>query len=209
MKKLLFIFLLAGTITASFAQTINYGIKAGLNLSQLSRSNASSYGSSLLTGFNAGVIVDIGFQNFSIQPGIFYSTKGEKDATEFAGAGSTNGNIQYLPSKTVLGYIEVPVNFLYKTKVAPGLILNLGGGPYIAYGVSQSLSIQYTAAGQNLGGSGSFEYKNPDWGINFVAGVQVKKFIVDAGYGLGINNLLDQFPMHNRVISLSVGYMFR
>ncbi len=194
MKTILLFFLFTGTVATSLAQTINYGVKAGLNLSELSGSNTSSIGSSLLAGFNAGVILDIGFQNFSIQPGVFYSTKGEKDATAFAGGGNTNTDFQYLPSKTVLGYIEMPVNLLYKTKVAPSVILNLGGGPYIAYGVSQSLSIQNAAAGQPFGGNWYYGYDEGSGRYsrfisNKVNGIpKMNPVFMNAGLFLGFGN---------------------
>src|SRR5258708_1163042 len=66
----------------SFGQTINFGIKAGLNLSEETQS-APFLTSSLLPGFNAGGIVDIGFQHFSIQPGLFFSSKGENVRVNF------------------------------------------------------------------------------------------------------------------------------
>src|SRR5579871_5522137 len=101
MKKLLLTLILATGISAAFSQTVNFGIKAGLNLSELTHVNQADYGSSQLAGFNAGGIVNIGFANFSIQPGIFYSIKGEKDSKEFV-----TENQAYISSKLELDYIE-------------------------------------------------------------------------------------------------------
>jgi hypothetical protein len=203
MKRLLFTLLLLAITVAAFSQTISFGFKGGFNLSEQSHSNPSAYGSSLLQGFNAGGILDLGFQNFSIQPGIFFSTKGEKDGSEFAGL---NGNVS---SKTVLSYIEIPVNFLYKSKIAKNITLNLGGGPYIGYGTAENLTINNNEP-YDYGSGHHFAYRNPDYGINFVAGIEVHKFIIDAGYGLGLANIaLDGTTIKNRVASLSVGYLFR
>jgi hypothetical protein len=78
MKKLFLALFSTIVTTISFAQTINFGIKAGLNLSEFYRNNSITVNNSNISGFNAGGIVNIDYKNFSIQPGIFYSTKGEK-----------------------------------------------------------------------------------------------------------------------------------
>jgi hypothetical protein len=210
MKKILLILFLTTSTAITFAQTVNFGIKAGLNLSELSHSNVSDYGSGLLPGFNVGVIADVGFQNFAIQPGVFFSTKGEKDQSEFIGSNPGGSGPINIPSKTVLNYIEVPVNILYKNKLAPGVTLNLGSGPYIGYGLSQTLTLSDNSTTPNYSGNHKFIYKNPDYGINFIAGLEIHKFIIDADYGLGLSNLiLDGSTTYNRVISISVGYLFR
>jgi len=205
MKKLILTLLFAAGISTAFSQTVNFGIKAGLNLSEVTHVSQADYGSSLLTGFNAGGIVDIGFSNFSIQPGIFYSTKGEKDAKEFI-----NADQMYEPSKMELDYIEVPVNFLYKDKLSPAITLNLGGGPYVAYGVSETLRLLNTSAPVTYANEHHYPYRNPDYGINLIAGLIVKnKWLIDAGYSIGLQNLQTPDTMHNRVISFSLGYLFK
>jgi len=207
MKKLLLTLLCAVGVSTSFSQTVNFGIKAGLNLSELTHIDQADYGSSLLTGFKAGGIVDIGFANFSIQPGIFYSTKGEKDTKEFMGFGPDGSN--YLPSKLELDYIEVPVNFLYNAKLLPAISFNLGGGPYIAYGISETLKVNSTIS-PNYSNFHHYPYRNPDFGINLVAGFTIKNiWLIDAGYGIGLLNLQTPDTMHNRVISFSLGYLFK
>ena len=105
-----------------------------------------------------------GLLHFSIQPGIFYSTKGEKDTKEFIGA-----NQNYYPSTSELDYIELPINFLYKAKLSPAITLNLGGGPYMAYGVSETLKVDAPASpiDPNYSNYHHYRYRNPDYGISF------------------------------------------
>jgi hypothetical protein len=211
MKKLLFTLFLMTATAIAFAQTINLGIKAGLNLSGLSNSNIAGPDNSLLPGFNAGVIADIGFQNFSIQPGVFYSTKGEKIILQLVyanqqNAGTSNSNFE-------LNYVEVPVNFFYKIPLAHQLMMHLGGGPYFGYGVSESMTANITPNNGSLPSSDNnskFTNKNPDYGLNFIAGLEIKsKFIIDAGYGLGLANIGYYGEIKNRVLSISIGYLFR
>jgi hypothetical protein len=209
MKKTLLVAFLMASTAITFGQTVNFGIKAGLNMSELHRSQTNYVTSSFLPGFNVGGIVDIGFQSFSIQPGLFYSSKGEQivgylfNANQLS-AGKFTANNQ-------LNYIEVPVNFLYKIKIAPSLRLQLGGGPYIGYGISEVINTNDNSTALNFNSSHKYLYNNPDYGINFIVGIRIKnKFIIDGGYALGLANLAsNSYVMQNRVISFSVGYLFR
>jgi hypothetical protein len=121
------------------------------------------------------------------------------------GSGSTS--IVLPPASSKLNYIELPINFLYKIKIVPGTSVHLGGGPYFAYGVSETIKTDDPTFPYN---SHNFINKNPDYGVDFIAGVVIKsKFIVDAGYGLGLANIGYYGTLKNRVMSLSVGYLFR
>lgn len=207
MKKLVLTLLFAAGISTAFSQTVNFGIKAGLNLSELVYKNSNELGNSFLTGFNAGGIVDIGFPNFSIQPGIFYTTKGEKDSKQFAGASLENAG--YLPSTTRLNYIEIPVNFFYKDKLSPAVTLNLGGGPYVASGISDKITVKTIPNNPY----DHYPYRNPDYGINLIAGLEIRhNWLIDAGYSIGLQNLQSGGTLNNvrnRVLSLSLGYLFK
>jgi hypothetical protein len=207
MKQLLLALLFATGLTTAFSQTVNFGVKAGFNFSELAYKNSGELGNSSLTGFNAGGIVDISFANFSIQPGIFYSAKGENDSKEFAGASLENAG--YLPSTTRLNYIEIPVNFFYKDKLSPAVTLNLGGGPYLASGISDKITVKTIPNNPY----DHYPYRNPDYGINLIAGLAIKhNWLIDVGYGIGLQNLQSGGTLnnvHNRVISLSLGYLFK
>ncbi|HEY4195461.1 MAG TPA: porin family protein [Mucilaginibacter sp.] len=209
MKKIILAFcLFFATVNISFAQSFNIGIKAGLNLSNQSINPSGSVETKNLTGFHAGIIADIGLKDFSIQPGIFLTTKGEvtpQNLKQITGEDQGTYN-----AKEVLNYIEVPINLLYKIKVSPMVKIYIGGGPYLAYGISghgteAGAFPTYTVHFDNDG------YKNPDYGVNFVAGAELlKKVIFDANYGLGLGNLsrVDGLSIRNRVIGVSVGYLF-
>lgn len=208
MKKLLLtLCLVSATMTISFAQSFNFGIKAGLNLSNQSVNPPNPWSTKNLTGFHAGVIADIAIKNVSIQPGIFFTTKGEitlENLKQLTGQGGT------YDAKEVLNYIEVPVNLLYKIKATPAVKIYFGGGPYLAYGISG----HGTEAGAFPTYTVHFDsngYKNPDYGVDFVAGVELfKKLLIDVNYDLGLGNLsrVNDVTIRNRVIGVSVGYLF-
>lgn len=214
MKKIL---LLAGLTIASlttFAQTTTFGVNAGANFSKLTSSaDGGSASTQSLTGFHVGGVVDIGFsEQFSIQPGLLFSTKGGKssynidvDGTNFSGS-----------AKITLNYLEVPVNFIYKAPAGEGNVF-IGAGPYVGYGLSASSSVTGDGATQDgegtKFGSGDDDIKRVDFGVNFLVGYQLKQGLaISAGYGLGIANLSnssDNGNTKNQVVTVSLGYFFK
>jgi len=209
MKKLFITLCIATLSSVAFAQTIDFGVKGGLNLSNQTLSGAGqSIYSKNLSGFNVGGIMDLGWGDFSIQPGIFFTTKGyESTPIPITGNQTYGGGV-----KTKLNYIQIPVNLLYHIHIVPGLKFYLGGGPYLGYGVSGSISGDGESDDIHFSKTtDGFSYKNPDFGVNFIAGFEIKKTILlDASYGLGLSNITysPTATMHNRVLGISVGYMF-
>jgi hypothetical protein len=229
MKKIVLSFSLLLLVTFTFGQTVNLGIKAGANLSTVATTvplNGFIIDSQNKTGYQAGLIVDVGFKNFSIEPGLFFITKGEKfkeQYTDQAALYSVTAS-----GSTKLNYFAIPVNVLYKLQAAPAVKFYTGGGPYLGFGLSGKGTAIVTST-QSGGGSSTTtinathdikfgndettdEYKNPDYGINFVAGVELNKRItIDLNYSLGLANLAwgQGYAARNRTLGLSVGYLFR
>jgi hypothetical protein len=220
MKKLVLTLLVAIVANAAFSQSINFGIKAGVNFANQALNNPASSNLNNYTGFHAGAILDITLKNISIQPGILFSTKGFTTKSQLVNANQQN--VGFYTSKNVLDYVEIPVNILYKWSTPPLGKLFVGGGPYFGYGLSGKVSAtngseKYLAPSQNPNidlhfGSGDGDYKNPDYGFNFLAGIELKhNILVDVNYGLGLGNLthVDGVRINNRVLGVSVGYLFR
>jgi len=187
MKKLLLAMCLMGAVGFSFAQTVSFGIKGGVNFASLAASGGGfSVNSSNITGFHVGGVADIGIgKTFSLQPGILYTTKGASGLT--------------------LGYIEVPVNLLYNSEAGSGKFF-VGAGPYIGYGVS--------ASNGNSFGSGANDIAALDYGINTLVGYRFTSGLTfSGGYGFGLANLdndkTDNFTIKNNVTSISVGFFFQ
>jgi len=210
MKKLILAF--ACTFIAAFAsaQHIDFGIKAGPNFSIL---NFDPHSNAFRAGFNAGAFIDAGFSNWSLQPGIFFTTKGETiNNTAVLINGTTLGTVT---THIKLNYIEVPVNLLYHIKAGPLASFYLGGGPYFAYGISGTLQEGQTSSNINFGGkpdnSQFLNFKNPDIGATLLAGVILaRKFTADIGYDYGVSDIGNGGAhMGNRVVHLSVGYLFK
>jgi len=208
MKKAIMLFSLAGLINFSFAQSVNFGVKAGINFSNVSSSGGGlTLTTSNTTGFHVGAVADIGFGSLSLQPGVLYSTTG--GSLNFSGG----------TDKLTLNYVEVPVNLLYNIPAGIGKLF-IGGGPYVALGVSgkATLSGTLTSTGggsesQNITfGSAPGDVKNPDFGVNLLGGFRFKSGLsFSAGYGIGLANLSNESgaSTKNNVLSFSIGYFFK
>jgi hypothetical protein len=220
MNKLILTLSLVLLTTLSFAQSLNFGIKAGANLSTIAYSGSLpniTVDNKNGTGYQAGVIADIGFPQFTIQPALFFITKGGKYAEEFD---YTNFDQQtyvtHVTGSTKYNYLELPVNFLYKLKAEPGVKIYAGGGPYVDYGLSGT-STQHATGYTTYDYSGNISFgsdpnkddKRINYGVNFIAGVELQKhFTVDLNYSLGLTSVAWGITDKNRTLGLSVGYLF-
>jgi hypothetical protein len=110
------------------------GIRAGINFQNINGKDIfdNKLNNSMQTGFHVGLNVEIPVApDFYVRPGLLYSTKGARQEVEIEGD----------KVKTQLGYLELPVNFLYKPALGSGKLL-LGFGPYE---FSSRLSVQMNA----------------------------------------------------------------
>lgn len=232
MKYLLSVLAVFGAVTFSTAQTVKFGIKSGINLSEMTSTknslndfpaNAQTLETSSTTNFHVGGFIDIRYKNISIQPGLTYITKGGVNYV----ANNDNSSSFQRNEKLTIHYIEVPVNLLLNLPVGVGEIF-FGGGPYLDMGLSGTDETKHTALGTpttikapiNFGDQPYMLYgdavqtgevKNPAFGINTLAGFKLKNgLLISAGYGFNLTQIAnnkDQTAKLNSVI-FSVGYCF-
>lgn len=113
--------------SGAFAQFTRYGIKAGVNFSNMTIDDSDD--SSLKTGFHAGVFGRMGIsEQFSLQPELLYTTKGLTNTYDNVLAEGE--------AKFNLNYIEIPVNLVYH--LAEDFSFQLG--PYISYLANANVS---------------------------------------------------------------------
>ncbi|HEY0274293.1 MAG TPA: porin family protein [Chitinophaga sp.] len=225
---------------ASFAQSttnpepptrVRFGIKGGLNLANISNNNdGSTDKDKTLAAWHAGLIVDLPLSPIlSLQPGVFYSSKGSK--IERGSSGSVTD--PYYKFTTNPQYIEIPVNFVMKVPLGDDRNKFFAGiGPYAAFGVAGKNKWKSSLGSVSASGSSSIKwdddsplntgdsnqgydkYKRFDWGGNVMVGLELSNFLVSAEYGLGFNKIYsgtdDQSNDNgkNRVFRVSVGYLF-
>ncbi|WP_300598702.1 porin family protein [Niabella sp.] len=153
LKRLFLLFFVAGFCSVGFAQ-VQFGVRAGVNFSNavVKLSDGSKMPTSLLTGFHAGVAADIPIGNeFSISPGLLFTTKGYQYKASVDGAVGTLNQHPY--------YLELPINFMYKPELGNGRLL-LGVGPYLAYGIGGRWKGKGTSGGTTISKTGSLEFKS-------------------------------------------------
>lgn len=181
--------LLIGVNTYAQDQPITFGVKAGVNLSNV---GGDASGTDAKIGFNAGVTLDYGFTpDVYLLTGLQLTTKGFK--------------VKVLSEKLTsnLMYLQLPVHVGYKLTVAEATKIVFHAGPYAAYGI-----------GGKTEGEKSFQdgaYKKFDFGVGLGVGAEFGKIGVDLGYDFGLANINDtdvDGKLKNMNAYLTLGYKF-
>ncbi len=203
MKKLVIIFL--GVV---FALQVNaqltFGPRAGLNLASIGGDYEDA---KMKIGFQVGGAANYEISDmFSLQPGLLLSMKG------------VNDDVEEGESSTSLGYLEIPVNG----------VLNFSGfqifaGPYVGLGlfgkskyeyedISVDTDVQFVSDSKDVD-EDKFGLKRLDFGINAGLGYKMGALQIQAGYGLGLANMIPPYDGEdpedtytNSVIQLTVTY---
>jgi len=202
-NKLLIIVVAFTMTTKSFAQA-KYGVKAGLNLANISEKSSAGSGNEGKTskiGFHFGGTAEFpASEAVSVQTGLLFSSKGYKISLE-GGSGSLNVN-----------YLEIPINTIYKIEIGSSKLC-LSAGPYLAYAVSGSAKFGDLELDVNIGSDDTDTFKALDYGLNIGAGVELNdKITIGLQYGIGLANISSYTgygtSAKNNVFGISVGYMF-
>jgi hypothetical protein len=214
MNSKVLIIALATTISAFSLKAqdkTTIGVRAGINFQNNTGKDAAGneLDNKMKTGIHIGLNAEVPIaEDFYIQPGLLFSTKGSKDKT-------------YRKINTRLSYLEIPINFLFKPELANGKLL-LGVGPYLGIAVGGS----YTDANGHkqkykfahkvtVAESTTHAYaRRMDFGFNFLAGYELSnKVSVQLNAQLGMANLRtkiegysDKTKIKNTGFGISVGY---
>jgi len=194
MKKSLLLFalplLFITTINNAYAGGIKYGPVAGLNLANISGSDAD--GNSMKIGAHVGVGFDFSINdNFSIAPSILYSMKG------------CELTVLSVKVKSNTNYIEIPI--LAKYQLDNGI--NFSAGPYVGILAAAHLS----SDDETVDTKDSFN--STDIGMKFGVGYMMKSgFGIGVNYGLGLTTIDKAVngtsaDIKNNVIGISLCYM--
>ena len=225
--KLLSVVLLALAISNSaFSQQSRAIVKAGVNLANVSTSSDGNIDkANMLTSFQVGLVGDIHVTSLLyFQPGIVFTGKGSKIEI-----GRPEENL-YAKQTSNPFYIEVPANLVIKLPFNSESHFFIGAGPYGAIGVAGKAKTDMTVLGFNSNSENSIKFSNDDpstfgeeegvglgvlkrfdYGVNGIIGIEGKKLVLSAGYGLGLaklqsgtNSSQDNNNKH-RVLSFTVG----
>ncbi len=189
MKRMILILIAAGSAMFASAQ-IQFGVKAGYNLDNLTISPSQPGGSSK-SDFSAGILASIPlFSSCSLQPEVMYSGQGTSFTDSFA-----TGKLNY-------GYLNVPV--LFKYQHSSGLFAETG--PQVGFLLSA----------KETGGRQSIDFKSSTQSTDFawVFGIGYKLPLglgIDARYNLGLTNITKAnvgSTVKNSVFQFGLFFMF-
>ncbi|KPE50953.1 porin family protein [Chryseobacterium indologenes] len=207
MKKLILgLAVTAGSLalaqTTSSSNPVTFGVKGGMNVSSLSKTEGLDDQKSKI-GFNAGAFANIPIaSSFSIQPEVLYSQYGEKSDYRV-------GNTKFSNS-TKLDYITVPVMFQYNA--LPNLYLE--AGPEFGFMVSAKNKFKNESTGQS---STTDNYKDNlstfNLGIGIGAGYYFTQNLgLTARYIAGVTDVVKNNSgdaIRNNVFQVGLAYKFK
>ncbi len=202
MKKL---FLGAAIAMGSLTFAQQFGVKAGMNVSSLSKQQGLDDSKSKI-GLNAGVFMNAPIaENFSIQPEVLYSQYGAK-------VNWTNpiGGDKMSASQN-LDYITVPVMFQYNA--IPSFYLE--AGPEFGFLVSATNKIKNETTGASSTGSNYKDDLNTfNFGVGLGAGYYFTKNVgLNARYVAGFTDTAKDRPsgsdaVKNNVFQVGLNFKF-
>ncbi|MCX2681478.1 porin family protein [Galbibacter sp. EGI 63066] len=203
MKKLLLVAVATiGFVFVSQAQEVKFGVKAGINIANLTGADEDI---DARTSLHIGGVVEFPFsEKFALQPELLFSSQGAKVSE------SEEGNSY--ERKLKLNYLNIPVMAkLYLTKG-----FSLEAGPQAGFLLSAKDKWEAT-----FGTSESYEddikdqLKEIDLSFNFGLGYKLENGLFFSGrYNLGFSDISDfeeegdDDKVKNGVFQLSVGFMF-
>lgn len=205
----------ASSSSSSFFSTekadggVRFGIRAGLNLANVSASGdgGSSYSPGSRTAFHVGVTADIPLmQSLYVQTGLFFQNKGykydEDDYTETA--------------KPM--YLEIPVLASYRYDFSDALQLQVNAGPYFGYGIGGKVKFEYDGESEEYDvfgdGDDQLDTKRFNCGLQFGAGLTFSNhYYLGFSYQLGLSDIStggddSDFEFKDTNWMISLGYTF-
>ena len=167
MKKLLFVPLLLISVTM-FAQTYQFGLKGGINVSNFTGSSLDNVDKKALVGFQGGAFLSLLMgDHFAIQPEAVFSSQGARVST-------INGDENWRVSS-----LNIPVE----------LKVRFNGGFYLEAGPQIGFKLNETVPNQS-GGSAEDFAKNLDFSVNAGLGFHGKSGLgIGARYAVGITKV--------------------
>lgn len=194
------------------AQDVKFGLKGGLNLSNVSISGGNSISNPETNGrtsFHVGGLAEIKLADeIALQPEIQYTSVGYK----FKMSGIEQGYPYTADIEDKIDYLAVPVMFKY----FPAEGFSIEFGPQIAFLMSHKADIQVNVAGTSNSETTDLKKysENTEFGLNFGASYKLKNNLFFSGrYNLGLSDMQsessDGEKILNRCFQLSIGYFFK
>lgn len=170
MKKTIYTLLLLGAGLAVNAQTVNVGLKGGLNLATIDKKGDNTIDNRV--AYHAGLFFNIPVSSqIAIQPEAVYSSQGAKYSTTLSGE-----------HNLTLNYVNIPV--MLQAMVGRGFYAQVGPQLGILTGVADKVNDVETGAFQKQ------DFKSSDVSLGVGLGFKGSSGLgLDARYNLGLTNI--------------------
>ena len=203
MKKVLAVLAVA-VLTAGLAHAqITFGARGGINFSNMKmESEGISISPKMKPGVQLGVVAEYALsESLFLQPGFLFAQQGMKMDAD----GET--------AKVTLNYIQIPVNFQFKTEVSGGTILLLQAGPYGGIGINGKWKYGKESEDVEFGNGDNADFKTFDFGLGLGAGIEFGgNMQLGIGYNLGLANLdtsgSSKYSVKNNGLAFTFTYFF-
>ncbi len=189
MKKIILslFFICSGALAASaqLLPSVQFGLKAGANFSNLKEVSVNS---ETRTGFLGGVWARVGAAGFHFQPELYFSSKGSE---------GDQGSSKFTA-------LDLPL--LLGTRIGVGpLAARVQVGPVVSFVLDEENSL-----GDALGDVAEFnEYKNQQFALTGGIGADISKLRADLRYEHGLSDVYSGNGDNNgklKLWTLSIGY---
>ncbi|MGK6349869.1 porin family protein [Parapedobacter sp. DT-150] len=195
MKKYFIIaFLVAATSLGANAQllpSLQFGVKAGLNFSNLRSEDGGWLDASTRTGYQAGVWARIGGAGVHFQPELYLTGK------------SSEAKLVDTDEEGKVTFTSLDLPLLLGTRIGLGPAgLRIHAGPVVSFVVDKNI-------GESLQQVTEFsEYKNQAFAVTGGLGLDISNFRADVRYEHGLSELSknDSAPQKVNLWTVGIGY---
>src|SRR5687767_9773040 len=224
MKKMATAFLLCSCFIFSANAQLRTAIAGGAHISSVPGNSSPqwdtlNYKYSSRTGFRIGLLAEthlFNSENLYFQTGMYYTNKGRKFSANFD---SSAAGITKVSASQFVNYMEIPINIVFKKDISKKSRFIFGGGPYASFLFSgrESRSTHFTNGTVDAQENTSLKvprsqgkYKNVDFGVNALAGVEFGKLFITANFSRGLSQFYtantNTGSFKNQVIGATIGF---
>ena len=181
-------------VSGTRAQGLHVGIKAGVNLAQIT---GRSFNDGYQTGFSGGAFAELKLSSkWDLQPELLYAQTQVTTSNEFYY--TSDPQFHGIPNRTIsLNYINVPVLLSYK--LIP--VLSIQAGPSIGFLMSTSENIMVPSQDA---------FKTTDFSVVAGAQVNLSRVKLGARYSYGLTDISQVTPTDtwkNQNIQVYIGFL--
>ena len=195
MRKVILVLVILIAVHAT-AQKVNFGVKAGLNVSMLTGSKEQIMSST--NGFFAGPFLELKLlEKFTVQPEFLFSAQGAKFKAKDLTFNTT----------TKMNYLLVPI----MVKYYPVKSLFIEGGPQVGFLMSAKQEVEDKITNISTSEDIKKATKGYDLSLNVGVGYDIlDKVVAQMRYCIGLTDTstLENTNLKNGVFQLSMGYKF-